>query len=60
VIDTPDRTGLRVIQTPLGYPARMIGSVGAVLPGAHTVPGDPAARRLAGSVALAMADGAAT
>jgi len=62
VIDTPDRAGLRVIQTPLGYPARLMSSAiaGAVLPGAHTVPGDPAARRLAGPVALAMADGAAT
>jgi 2-C-methyl-D-erythritol 4-phosphate cytidylyltransferase len=57
VIDTPDRAGLRVIQTPLGYPARLMSSValGAVLPGAHTVPGDPAARRIAGPVALAMA-----
>jgi 2-C-methyl-D-erythritol 4-phosphate cytidylyltransferase len=52
-----DRAGLRVIQTPLGYPVRLISSAiaGAVLPGAHTVPGDPAARRLAGPVALAMA-----
>jgi 2-C-methyl-D-erythritol 4-phosphate cytidylyltransferase len=58
VIDTPDRAGLRVVQTPLGYPARLMSSVvaGDVLPGAHTVPGDPAARRLAGPVALAMAD----
>jgi 2-C-methyl-D-erythritol 4-phosphate cytidylyltransferase len=64
VIDTPDRAGLRVVQTPLGYPARLIGSgafvPGDVPPGAHTVPGDPAARRLAGPVALAMADGGAT
>jgi 2-C-methyl-D-erythritol 4-phosphate cytidylyltransferase len=64
VIDTPDRAGLRVVQTPLGYPARLIGSgavvAGDVPPGAHTVPGDPAARRLAGPVALAMAVGGAT
>ncbi|HEY0806781.1 MAG TPA: 2-C-methyl-D-erythritol 4-phosphate cytidylyltransferase [Pseudonocardiaceae bacterium] len=32
VIDTPDRGGLRVIQTPLGYPAAVIRS-GAVVPG---------------------------
>jgi hypothetical protein len=39
-----------------------MGSVvaGEVLPGTHTVPGDPAARRLAGPVALAMADDGAT
>jgi 2-C-methyl-D-erythritol 4-phosphate cytidylyltransferase len=64
VIDTPDRAGLRVVQTPLGYPARLIRSgavvLGDVPPGANTVPGDPAARRLAGPVALAMVDGGVT
>jgi 2-C-methyl-D-erythritol 4-phosphate cytidylyltransferase len=45
VIDTPDRGGLRVVQTPLGYPAEAIRS-GAVVPGvvpvgAHTVASVP-------------------
>lgn len=35
VIDTPDRVALRVIQSPIGYPAELISS-GAVVPG--TVP----------------------
>ena len=46
VIDTPDRAGLRVIQTPIGYPAALIRS-GALQPGdvpvgARTVDGAPA------------------
>jgi 2-C-methyl-D-erythritol 4-phosphate cytidylyltransferase len=61
ILDTPDRTGLRVLQTPLGYPAALLRSgavvAGVVPPGARTVPGDPAARRLAGAVALATVDG---
>jgi 2-C-methyl-D-erythritol 4-phosphate cytidylyltransferase len=32
VIDTPDRSALRVIQSPIGYPAEMIAS-GVVVPG---------------------------
>lgn len=35
VIDTPDRVALRVLQSPIGYPAELISS-GAVVPG--TVP----------------------
>lgn len=35
VTDTPDRSDLRVIQSPIGYPAELISS-GAVVPG--TVP----------------------
>jgi 2-C-methyl-D-erythritol 4-phosphate cytidylyltransferase len=35
VIDTPDRSDLRVIQSPIGYPAELISS-GVVVPG--TVP----------------------
>lgn len=58
VIDTPDRTGLRVAQTPIGYPAGLIidGTVvaGDVPIGALPVPGDPKARRLAGAVDRAM------
>jgi 2-C-methyl-D-erythritol 4-phosphate cytidylyltransferase len=61
VIDTPDRAGLRVAQTPIGYPAELI-SRGVVVPGsvpagALTVAGDPRARRLAGAVDVAMLDG---
>ncbi|HVV24927.1 MAG TPA: 2-C-methyl-D-erythritol 4-phosphate cytidylyltransferase [Pseudonocardiaceae bacterium] len=58
VLDTPDRAGLRVAQTPLGYPAGVLvdGSVtaGRVPAGALTVAGDPKARRLAGAVDRAM------
>lgn len=61
VIDTPDRNGLRVRQSPLGYPAGSITSglvvAGTVPTGAVTVPGDPMARRLAGPVDVAMIDG---
>jgi 2-C-methyl-D-erythritol 4-phosphate cytidylyltransferase len=61
VVDTPDRAGLRVVQTPLGYPAELIRSgaavPGAVVAGAVLVAGDPAARRLAGPVDLATFDG---
>ncbi|HEX9336285.1 MAG TPA: 2-C-methyl-D-erythritol 4-phosphate cytidylyltransferase [Pseudonocardiaceae bacterium] len=46
IIDSPNRDGLRVIRTPLGYPADAIRSgalvPGAVPVGARTVPGDPA------------------
>ncbi|HEX4700487.1 MAG TPA: 2-C-methyl-D-erythritol 4-phosphate cytidylyltransferase, partial [Pseudonocardiaceae bacterium] len=61
VIDTPDRAGLRVVQTPLGYPAELIRS-GVVVPGvvpagARLVAGDPAARRLASPVDLATVNG---
>lgn len=35
VIDTPDRSDLRVIQSPIGYPARLLAA-GTVVPG--TVP----------------------
>jgi 2-C-methyl-D-erythritol 4-phosphate cytidylyltransferase len=53
VLDTPDRAGLRVAQSPVGHPAAMVTS--DTLPaGARTVTGDPAARRLAGPVDLAM------
>ncbi|HEX4726058.1 MAG TPA: 2-C-methyl-D-erythritol 4-phosphate cytidylyltransferase [Pseudonocardiaceae bacterium] len=46
VIDTPNRAGLRVVQTPIGYPAALIRS-GALQPGevpvgARTVDGAPA------------------
>lgn len=68
VEQTLDRAGLRVAQTPVGYPAAMIRSgavdfaavnntavdVGWPLAGAGTVPGDPAARRLAGPIDLTM------
>jgi 2-C-methyl-D-erythritol 4-phosphate cytidylyltransferase len=59
VLDTPDRAGLRVTQTPLGYPAAMVTSatLGSVPVGASTVLGDPLARRLAGPVDLAMMGG---
>lgn len=59
VLDTPDRAGLRVTQTPLGYPGTMVTSAtsGSVPVGAATVPGDPLARRLAGPVDLAMMGG---
>lgn len=61
VIDTPDRAGLRVAQTPIGYPAELIadGTVapGSVPAGALTVAGDPRGRRMAGAVDLAMLDG---
>ena len=61
VIDTPDRTSLRVAQSPIGYPAASLTS-GAVVPGtvpagARLVTGDPMARRLAGAVDVAMIDG---
>ena len=46
VIDTPDRAGLRVVQTPIGYPAALIRSgvltPGEVPVGARTVDGVPA------------------
>lgn len=45
VVDTPDRAGLRVVQSPVGYPADAVRSGSAVtgVPvGAHVVPGDPA------------------
>jgi len=46
VIDTPDRAGLRVVQSPIGYPADALRSgsldVAGVPVGAHVVPGDPA------------------
>lgn len=46
VIDTPDRAGLRVVQTPIGYPAGLIRSgaqqLGEVPVGARTVDGAPA------------------
>jgi 2-C-methyl-D-erythritol 4-phosphate cytidylyltransferase len=51
VVDTPDRAGLRVIQSPIGYPAEALrsGQFGSgqshpdtVPVGAHVVPGDPA------------------
>jgi 2-C-methyl-D-erythritol 4-phosphate cytidylyltransferase len=58
VIDTLDRATLRVSQTPLGYPARMVldGTVvpGEVPAGALTVAGDPSGRRLASAVDRAM------
>jgi len=61
VINTPDRAWLRVVQTPLGYPAELISSgavvAGAVPEGALTVAGDPRARRVAGAVDLVMIDG---
>jgi 2-C-methyl-D-erythritol 4-phosphate cytidylyltransferase len=66
VMDTPDRAGLRVIQSPVGYPAALLASgavtvgtfpVGAVPVGALTVAGDPMARRLTGPMDLAMIDG---
>jgi 2-C-methyl-D-erythritol 4-phosphate cytidylyltransferase len=61
VMDTPDRSGLRVAQAPVGYPAELIadGSVvpGTVPAGALTVAGDPRARRVADAVDLAMLDG---
>jgi 2-C-methyl-D-erythritol 4-phosphate cytidylyltransferase len=46
VIDTPDRIALRVLQSPIGYPAELISS-GAVVPGrvpsgALTIDGGPA------------------
>jgi 2-C-methyl-D-erythritol 4-phosphate cytidylyltransferase len=61
VIDTPDRTALRVLQSPIGYPAELIAS-GAVVAGtvpvhARTVAGDPQARRLATAVDIAMING---
>jgi 2-C-methyl-D-erythritol 4-phosphate cytidylyltransferase len=61
VIDTPDRTTLRVLQSPIGYPAELIAS-GAVVAGtvpvhARTVAGDPQARRLATAVDIAMING---
>jgi 2-C-methyl-D-erythritol 4-phosphate cytidylyltransferase len=60
VIDTPDRTALRTLQSPIGYPAELIAS-GAVAAGTvplrtRTVPGDPRARRLASAVDIAMID----
>jgi 2-C-methyl-D-erythritol 4-phosphate cytidylyltransferase len=46
VVDTPDRAGLRVIQSPIGYPADHLRSgqshPDTVPVGAHVVPGDPA------------------
>ena len=46
VIDTPDRAGLRVVLSPIGYPADALRSgsarVAGVPVGAHVVPGDPA------------------
>jgi 2-C-methyl-D-erythritol 4-phosphate cytidylyltransferase len=36
VIDTSDRAGLRVVRTPIGYPAALIRS-GALAPGAVPV-----------------------
>lgn len=59
VLDTPDRAGLRVAQTPVGYPAAAVTSttLGLVPLDALTVAGDPAARRLAGPVDLAMMGG---
>jgi 2-C-methyl-D-erythritol 4-phosphate cytidylyltransferase len=61
VMDTPDRAGLRVTQSPIGYPAGLLVSgavtAGTVPVGALTVAGDPRARRLAGPVDLAMIDG---
>lgn len=46
VIDTPDRAGLRVVQTPIGYPAALLRSgvhqPGDVPVGARTVDGAPA------------------
>jgi 2-C-methyl-D-erythritol 4-phosphate cytidylyltransferase len=58
VIDTLDRTALRVTQTPIGYPAELIVD-GVVVAGevpvtALTVTGDPAGRRLATAVDRAM------
>jgi len=46
VVDTPDRAGLRVVQSPIGYPADALRSgrshPDTVPVGAHVVPGDPA------------------
>ncbi len=61
VIDTPDRTALRVLQSPIGYPAELIVS-GSVVAGTvpirtRTVLGDPRARRLSTAVDIAMMDG---
>lgn len=58
VLDTLDRATLRVVQTPIGYPARMIAD-GGVVAGqvpvdALTVLGDPSGRRLVDDVARAM------
>jgi 2-C-methyl-D-erythritol 4-phosphate cytidylyltransferase len=64
VIDTPDRAWLRVVQTPIGYPAELISSgavvAGEVPAGALLVAGDPKARRVAGAVDLVMIDGGLT
>jgi 2-C-methyl-D-erythritol 4-phosphate cytidylyltransferase len=64
VIDTPDRAWLRVVQTPIGYPAELISSgavvAGEVPAGALMVTGDPRARRVASAVDLVMIDGGLT
>jgi hypothetical protein len=65
VIDTPDRAELRVLQSPVGYPAAVFAAglaSGVIVPGtvpagARTVAGDPLARRLASAVDVAMIDG---
>lgn len=58
VLDTPDRAGLRVAQTPIGFPAGVVPTETPPV-GARVIPGDPAARRLASPVELAVARGGA-
>jgi 2-C-methyl-D-erythritol 4-phosphate cytidylyltransferase len=64
VMDTPDRAWLRVVQSPIGYPARLLSSgavvAGDVPAGALMVAGDPLARRVASAVDLVMIDGGLT
>jgi 2-C-methyl-D-erythritol 4-phosphate cytidylyltransferase len=64
VMDTPDRAWLRVVQSPIGYPAALLSSgavvAGDVPLGALMVAGDPLARRVASAVDLVMIDGGLT
>jgi 2-C-methyl-D-erythritol 4-phosphate cytidylyltransferase len=64
VLDTPDRAWLRVVQSPIGYPAELLSSgavvAGDVPLGALMVAGDPLARRVASAVDLVMIDGGLT
>lgn len=60
IIDTPDRTTLRVTQSPIGFAARhwrepVTQSWHQLPPGTRTIPGHPAARAIRTSFDLAFA-----
>ena len=58
IVGMPDRSRLRVAQTPYGFSAAALRStpVAELLAAAHTVPGDPHARRLTSRFDLTVAE----